>query len=171
MTEVHTMYRVQRGLTGETIAFLESHGTAVLGTEQTDGSVHMVPLWYLFEDNRFYIETQAATQKVRNIQRRPRATVLVIDLPTSSWVSGEGEAEVIHGEEARAINKRLRDRYLTESGKEPFDQVIGEIDDVAIAVTPHTWKYWDADMFFQTIAEGGYPNDDLETWFTDLDQK
>jgi len=39
--------------------------------------MHLTPVWYLFEDERLFVETAATDRKVRNILARPAASLLV----------------------------------------------------------------------------------------------
>jgi PPOX class probable F420-dependent enzyme len=56
-------------LAGETVV-----SCATLGP---DGWPHVIPLWYVARDGELWIWTYAASQKVRNLERDPRATLLV----------------------------------------------------------------------------------------------
>jgi len=48
-----------------------------LATVSEDGSPHIVPIWYLYENSRLYIETSADSVKVRNIKHNPNVAVCV----------------------------------------------------------------------------------------------
>jgi PPOX class probable F420-dependent enzyme len=54
---------------GERIAIVSSHGPR--------GWPHSMPLWYVPREGEVWIWTYAKSQKVRNLERDPRATVLV----------------------------------------------------------------------------------------------
>ena len=59
--------------------FLERQPFAVLATHNPDGSIHVVPLSYLFEDGRFFFATSSSRRKARNLAARPEVTVTVED--------------------------------------------------------------------------------------------
>jgi hypothetical protein len=61
----------------EVAAFLEEERTLVCATNGKDGWPHLMPLWYLVRDGELWAWTFAKSQKVRNIERDPRATVQV----------------------------------------------------------------------------------------------
>ena len=42
-----------------------------------NGWAHLMPLWYVLRDGDIWIYTYAKSQKVRNLERDPRATLLV----------------------------------------------------------------------------------------------
>jgi PPOX class probable F420-dependent enzyme len=56
-------------LEGERIVSIASHGPR--------GWPHVMPLWYVLRDGRIWIWTYAKSQKVKNLERDPRCTLLV----------------------------------------------------------------------------------------------
>ncbi|MGH2736634.1 MAG: pyridoxamine 5'-phosphate oxidase family protein [Actinomycetota bacterium] len=171
MTRIHPTYRTRRGLDESATALLAVGRYTVLGTENPDGSVHMTPVMYLYDDGRLYIETSAATRKARNVLVRPRATILVQDdrAEGSAWVSGAGPAELLHGDDAHRLGRRIRGRYLTERGEEQMGSVMAIYDDVVLAVTPEIWMAWDTTAFYATLESHGLSLDDAEEWLLPFD--
>ena len=62
---------------GEVQAFLEEQKTVTCATNGHDGFPHLMPLWYVVRDGRIWAWTYAKSQKVRNLERDPRATLQV----------------------------------------------------------------------------------------------
>ena len=58
-------------------AFLQEQRVVACATIDRDGLPHVMPLWYLVRDGEVWIWTYAASQKVRNLERDPRATLMV----------------------------------------------------------------------------------------------
>ncbi len=58
-------------------AFLEAERTVVCATIGRDGYPHLMPLWYVVRDGELWAWTFAKSQKVRNLERDPRATLQV----------------------------------------------------------------------------------------------
>jgi PPOX class probable F420-dependent enzyme len=58
-------------------AFLREERTATMCSMHPDGSIHAVAMWYGFLDGVLTVETKAKSQKVQNLRRDPRLTVLV----------------------------------------------------------------------------------------------
>jgi PPOX class probable F420-dependent enzyme len=58
-------------------AFLHEQRTLVCATIAVDGTPHVIALWYLVRDGDVWVWTYAASQKVRNLERDPRATLMV----------------------------------------------------------------------------------------------
>jgi PPOX class probable F420-dependent enzyme len=70
--------RAEIGMTDEEVlAFLESERVLVCATNGRDGFPHLMPLWYVVRDGELWAWTFAKSQKVRNLERDPRATVQV----------------------------------------------------------------------------------------------
>ena len=61
----------------EVLAFLDEQRTVVCATNGRDGFPHLMPLWYVVRDGRLWSWTFAKSQKVRNLERDPRATLQV----------------------------------------------------------------------------------------------
>jgi PPOX class probable F420-dependent enzyme len=58
-------------------AFLHEERTATMCSMHPDGSIHAVAMWYGFLDGVLTVETKSRSQKVQNLKRDPRLTVLV----------------------------------------------------------------------------------------------
>jgi PPOX class probable F420-dependent enzyme len=61
----------------EVLAFLDEQRTVVCATNGREGRPHLMPLWYVVRDRRLWSWTYAKSQKVRNLERDPRATLQV----------------------------------------------------------------------------------------------
>ena len=64
-------------LSAEVEAFLDAPNICVLATTGADGSPHAMPMWYLYQDGDILFAAGRKSQKVRNIERTGRATVVV----------------------------------------------------------------------------------------------
>ena len=61
----------------EARAFLDEERTLTCATQGPRGWPHLMPLWFVVRDDRIWAWTFAKSQKVRNLERDPRATVQV----------------------------------------------------------------------------------------------
>jgi Pyridoxamine 5'-phosphate oxidase len=61
----------------EVQAFLEEERTVTCATNGRDGFPHLMPLWYVLRDGRIWGWTYAKSQKTKNLERDPRATLQV----------------------------------------------------------------------------------------------
>jgi PPOX class probable F420-dependent enzyme len=62
---------------GEQRELLESERVVVVSTIGPRGWPHSMPLWYVLREGEVWIYTYAKSQKVRNLERDPRATLVV----------------------------------------------------------------------------------------------
>jgi PPOX class probable F420-dependent enzyme len=61
----------------EARAFLGEGWTVICATNGRDGFPHLMPLWYVMRGDDVWAWTFAKSQKVRNLEREPRATLQV----------------------------------------------------------------------------------------------
>jgi len=57
-------------------SFIESQKTVQVATINRDGTPHLVPLWFAIVDGEIVLETFTKSQKVKNLERDPRLTLL-----------------------------------------------------------------------------------------------
>jgi len=89
--------------------------TAALATLGLDGFPHQSAMWFVPEDGEVLMWTYAASQKSRNVERDPRASLLVEVGTAYRELRGmaiQGEVEVIRDPElVRGIGLALHARY------------------------------------------------------------
>jgi hypothetical protein len=61
----------------EVQAFLAEQKTMTCATNGRDGFPHLMPLWYVLRDGGIWAWTYAKSQKAKNLERDPRATLQV----------------------------------------------------------------------------------------------
>jgi general stress protein 26 len=72
--------RTQIKLTNvELDGFLAEQRVVVCATNGVRGWPHLMPLWYVIRDGQIWAWTYAKSQKVRNLERDPRATLQIED--------------------------------------------------------------------------------------------
>jgi PPOX class probable F420-dependent enzyme len=82
----------------EVDAFLAERRAMTMCSISPDGSIHAVAMWYGFVDGCIGVETKAKSQKVQNLRRDPRLTLLFEDGDTYEELRGVelvGRAEII----------------------------------------------------------------------------
>ena len=62
---------------GELLELMEAERIAVVASLGPRGWPHSMPLWFVPRQGEVWIWTYAKSQKVRNLERDPRATVLI----------------------------------------------------------------------------------------------
>jgi PPOX class probable F420-dependent enzyme len=96
--------------------FLATRHVVVLATVQADGSPLAMPMWFLADPAAVTMLSVASTQKVRNLRRDPRVSVVAetsgADGGDIRGVSLQGRAQFIEdGPERRALVERFHARY------------------------------------------------------------
>jgi nitroimidazol reductase NimA-like FMN-containing flavoprotein (pyridoxamine 5'-phosphate oxidase superfamily) len=61
----------------EAAAFLDEQRTVICATNGRDGFPHLMPLWYVVRDGTVWAWTYAKSQKTKNLERDPRATLQI----------------------------------------------------------------------------------------------
>jgi nitroimidazol reductase NimA-like FMN-containing flavoprotein (pyridoxamine 5'-phosphate oxidase superfamily) len=88
---------------------------ANLATLDNNGSIHLLPMWFLRVGGDICIPTSRQTHKYRNLQARPRASVM-IDLSRDGLnlkgVLIRGKVELLEGEEAQRTNRLIHLKYV-----------------------------------------------------------
>jgi hypothetical protein len=120
---------------------------ATLATQNTDGSIHLTAVWFLFENNSFYIATSSKTKKARNILANPKAS-LMVDMRkpgTERGLTAACKAELLSGDLSKQLNRRIHSRYLSSAAMaDPqIEPVFASFDDVTIQLTPESSFAWD----------------------------
>ena len=99
----------------EQIELLESERIAIVTSNGHRGWPHSMPLWYVVRDGELWSWTYAKSQKVKNLERDPRATVLIETGHEYTELRGiqiEAEAELIRDvDEVFEFAKELTIRY------------------------------------------------------------
>jgi nitroimidazol reductase NimA-like FMN-containing flavoprotein (pyridoxamine 5'-phosphate oxidase superfamily) len=121
-----------------------------LGTNRGDGWWHVTPIWYLWEEGRFYHTLGNSRGHLRNIRRDKHVTLCVdvdprVDDPTQAprAVVCFGHAELVEDESTvRAVTEKMEMRYL--GGVPPeFDEALWFEGRTVVATTPVRWLAWD----------------------------
>jgi PPOX class probable F420-dependent enzyme len=136
-------------LTDHMRSFLGERRYAVLATHDPDGGIRLTPIWFLFEDDRFYFASSSGSRTVQNVERTISASVVVDarEPGRERWVATSGRGEVLRDGEAQSINARIRRRYLAPKALDgPIEAALRESDDVTLRLTPTEWRSWTAPM-------------------------
>ena len=134
-------------LTDRLRAFFDERRYAVLATHDPDGGIHLTPIWFLFEDDRFYFASSSGSRKVKNLERSVSASVVVDarEPGRERWVSASGPVEILRDGEAHSINARIRRRYLAPKALDGrIEAALAASDDVTLRLAPTAWRAWTA---------------------------
>ena len=84
--------RTLASLTDDGLSFVSDRHIATLSTMARDGAIHVVAVGFTLADGVVRIITSGDSQKVRNVERDPRATVAQVAGPR--WLSIAGHATI-----------------------------------------------------------------------------
>jgi PPOX class probable F420-dependent enzyme len=107
-------------------AFLAERRPMTMCSLGADGSIHAVAMWYGFLDGSVTVETKAKSQKVQNLRRDPRLTLLFEDGDYYEELRGVelvGKAEIIDDhDQLWALGVSVFERYYGDYSDElkPF---------------------------------------------------
>ena len=95
----------------EVNSFLDSKpGWMMLTSQGRDGYPHTVPIGYFRDGDRIFMGCRDNTQKVKNIERNPKVSLVIEDGKTMSDLRGilfRGDASVVREDEERLKISRL----------------------------------------------------------------
>jgi PPOX class probable F420-dependent enzyme len=129
---------------------VESERVVVVSSIGPRGWPHSMPLWYLPRDAEIWIYTYAKSQKVKNLERDPRATLLIEtghDYGELRGVQIEAEADIRREyETVYGLARELASRY--SGGVAPADEAGPALQAqarkrVAVRFEPRRVASWD----------------------------
>ena len=126
---------------------LEQRLVAVLATVGREGVPHLTPIWFADGGDAIVMATASASRKVRNLERDPRAALVLHDSRWGLDVCGasiEGRAAVVGSAGAAHLVERVHRRYV-ESDAVGLPEVAAFLasDDVALRFSPDRAWTWD----------------------------
>jgi PPOX class probable F420-dependent enzyme len=129
------------------LELLNARLIANLATFNADGSVHLVAMWFLWDGEAVLSPTHRRTRKARNLERDPRATLMIDDSRGGFDLRGVTlvcEAEIVESPTSRELNRLVHLKYVTEAGLElePVKRYLAT-DDVTLRFRPTKLSSWD----------------------------
>ena len=128
--------------------FLQGRHSMTMSTLNADGSIHSIAMWYGFIGGVMAVETKAKSQKVHNLRRDPRVTMLIEDgeyYEELRGVSIVGTAEIVDDrDELWELGVSVFDRYMGGYNDEmaPFVEFMLH-NRVAVKIHPTKVLTWD----------------------------
>jgi PPOX class probable F420-dependent enzyme len=128
--------------------FLERSRVMTMATNGPKGNPHLIAMWYALVDGEIWFETKAKSQKVVNLRRDDRLTVMVEDGETYDTLRGvaiEGRAEIVDDAEALfKVGISVWERYTgpyEESMRPMVEMMLNKR--VAVRVRVERMRSWD----------------------------
>ena len=102
--------------------------TGKLATVKKDGSPHLVPIWFIVDDNDndngdIIFTTNSTSVKAKNIQRDNRISICIDDqVPPFSFVTIEGIAKIQHYKHNELLKwaTKIAQRYMGKKNAEAY---------------------------------------------------
>ncbi|HET9443332.1 MAG TPA: PPOX class F420-dependent oxidoreductase [Acidimicrobiales bacterium] len=122
----------------EATAFMREHHRSVLHTTRDDGSPQLSPVVHAVDDGgRVMVSSRETAMKVRNLRRRPRATLLALsDNFFGPWAQVSGSVEI---ESMPGALEGLKAYYRQISGEHPdwqeYEEAMAREQRVLLTVT------------------------------------
>lgn len=92
--------------------FVESNELCRLATADEKGQPHVVPVAYIFIENKFYIATDYGTKKLSNIKKNNKVSLVIDRYKPNKAVLVLGEASIIEkGQQYREIYEKFYEKF------------------------------------------------------------
>ena len=126
--------------------FLTSQKILRLATIDSSGNPHIVPVWYMYANKKFYIGTNTKTKKAKNIKKNSRVSFCIdtgIKSPGIFGVMGIGRARLILKiDRVEALAKKILLRYFKNLENQSAQQLLNQTDCV-IEIIPKKITNWE----------------------------
>ena len=133
----------------EVDAFIEEQKSLQVGTIERDSSIHLSTLWFARVDNRVVFETYTKSQKIKNLQRDPRITLLwedgdVYDQLRGVMIKGTARLVTDHSE-VYPLALEVMKRNQPDIPEEVLEQAATQMaaKRTAVVVEPQKVISWD----------------------------
>lgn len=124
-------------LSARTREVIDGVNPAVLGTVNPDGSPQTSVVWVGRDGDDLLISTEAGRRKVLNLERDPRASLIVYDKNDPELYVEVRGATTITEDQGRALAVELAERFEGPGTGQEYLDLPPEITRVVIRLTPH----------------------------------
>ncbi|MFB5600734.1 MAG: PPOX class F420-dependent oxidoreductase [Nitrosopumilus sp.] len=120
---------------------LQGTFTGKLGTINDDGTPHIVPIWFILDDEgNIVFNTGNKSIKAKNIRRDNRVRFCVDDqIPPFSFVTLDGNAEIISDIPGEVFKwaKKIAARYMGNDKAEQYGKRNSSTGELLLKITPN----------------------------------
>ncbi len=127
--------------------FIKTQKILRIATIDSRGNPHIVPVWYNYENDKFYIGTNTRTIKAKNVKQNPKVSFCIdigINSPEIFGVMGIGKAKLILEDNyVKQVTKKILLRYFKSLKNKSAQQLLKDTDCI-IEIMPKkiaTWKF------------------------------
>ncbi len=127
------------------VNFLKTQKILRLATIDNTGTPHIVPVWYLYSQKKFYVGTNTRTEKTKNLKKNKRVSFCIdvgIHSPKIYGVMGKGNAKLILDKnKVSFFAKKILKRYFRTLENKSAKELLEETDCI-IEITPKKISTW-----------------------------
>ena len=130
-------------------AFIEAQKSVQVATINRDGTPHLVPLWFAVDAGAVVLETFSKSQKVKNLERDPRISILFEDGHVYQELRGasiSATAELVRDvERVHALHMKVLLRNTPEIPEHVLEEATRSMapKKTAIVIRPEKVVSWD----------------------------
>lgn len=131
---------------------LASHALARLATYRADGMIHLTPIWFDWDGERFRLTLGAGRVHLKNLRRDPRVSILVDEDPrvtqglaAGAWsIMARGTAELSQDEGLiREVTLAVMKKAIGPEDAQTYLEPIMAEGRTIVTITPEAWLTWD----------------------------
>ena len=128
--------------------FLATPRHAIVAAQRANGRPRLSPVWYVFEESRFYFSTFVQAAKCRHLRQDPHIAICVDGAhPDARFVSIYGTAEILEEDSSwrGELEWRILRRYhdSDEAARRYEAGLAGEGESALVVVSPEQILGWD----------------------------
>ncbi len=127
--------------------FLKSQKILRLASIDPSGNPHIVPVWYMYDNDKFYVGTNTKTRKAKNIKKNAKVSFCIdvgIKSPDIVGMMGIGRARLIlKTDRVEQLAEKILLRYFKTLKNQSAQQLLHQTDCI-IEIIPKkitNWKY------------------------------
>ena len=106
------MDAVTTSIPPDLVPLLESSAVAFVSTIGPRGEPQTTPLWYLWDGHVVRFSLVEGRQKLRNLQRDPRISVVVVDPADPTWyVELRGRVDALTSDPELELERKVAEKY------------------------------------------------------------
>ena len=129
--------------------FIDEQKSVQVATINKNGTPHVMPLWFAVDDGTIILETFTKSQKIKNLERDPRITVLFEDGKVYEKLRGasiQATVELVKDEErVHQLHMKVLLRNTPELGEDVLEKASRAMaaKKTAILIRPEKIVSWD----------------------------
>jgi PPOX class probable F420-dependent enzyme len=131
---------------------LRGRALARMGTYRADGMIHMTPIWFHWDGDRFRLTLGAGRVHLKNLSRDPRVTMLIDEDPrvveglaAGAWaIMARGTAELSQDEDLiKEVTLAVLEKAIGPGDAQIYLEPIMAEGRTIVTITPSAWLTWD----------------------------